>query len=377
LLRLGVNGREADLTYDYQDRLVRYVNRKTNTTVSFAYDPFGRRIAKTVTRGNTTLSDTRYRFGDAALWNVIEERDASGNTLATYVHGNFIDEVVSMTRGGTMYYFHGDDLDSALAVTDSLGNVVERYGYSDFGAPIVYDVSGARIASSAIGNPYLFAGREWDPETGLYYVRSRYLDPYLGRFITRDRIGVWGDPGNFGNAYNYAGFDPGSWVDPFGMLPWYDRWLNNAANFSAGFADSLSFGATDWVREQIGVNDVVDHDGGWYKGGEYTQIGVEVAVTGGGAALRHAAAKKGGQLIRREANRQVRKHTRPGYVQHHVNTIKGHPAVKGGRGARQSHYPTGGLPDWFHSGRWNIKYIKKGDPLHDWQIGRASCRERV
>ena len=70
------------------------------------------------------------------------------------------------------------------------GALAERYAYSPFGqvnAP----------SHPAIGNPYLFAGREFDSETGLYYSRARYYDPDMGRFLSTDPllrhcvIGAW------------------------------------------------------------------------------------------------------------------------------------------------------------------------------------------
>ncbi|MEK6674027.1 MAG: RHS repeat-associated core domain-containing protein, partial [Planctomycetota bacterium] len=58
---------------------------------------------------------------------------------------------------------------------------------------------------------------EYDPETGLYHYRTRYYDPSIGRFITRDRIGLWGDRGGLGNAQAYGGNNPFSMVDPYGL----------------------------------------------------------------------------------------------------------------------------------------------------------------
>jgi len=51
---------------------------------------------------------------------------------------------------------------------------------------------GNTLAESAIDNPYMFNGRRYDPESGFYWYRTRYLDPLAGRFTTRDTIGVWG-----------------------------------------------------------------------------------------------------------------------------------------------------------------------------------------
>jgi RHS repeat-associated protein len=67
-----------------------------------------------------------------------------------------------------------------------------------------------------IGNDTLFTGRRYDPETGLYYYRTRYLDPVAGRFTIRGTIGTWGDQANVGNGYTYVGNNPYSFGDAFG-----------------------------------------------------------------------------------------------------------------------------------------------------------------
>jgi len=53
-------------------------------------------------------------------------------------------------------------------IRDDLGSIVagiERYDYSDFGDPKVLDLNYTPVSgnTSAIGNPYLFTGRRWDP----------------------------------------------------------------------------------------------------------------------------------------------------------------------------------------------------------------------
>jgi RHS repeat-associated protein len=114
------------------------------------------------------------------------------------------------------YFYHGDDQHNVMVVTDASGGVVERYEYNDYGQPTIFDNQGNPLTASAIGNPYLFNGGHYDAETGLYYYRTRYLDPAAGRFITRDTIGIWGDPINLGNAYTYVGNNPWTLLDPYG-----------------------------------------------------------------------------------------------------------------------------------------------------------------
>jgi RHS repeat-associated protein len=73
------------------------------------------------------------------------------------------------------------------------------------------------LTASAYGNPFLFTGRRWDGRTGYYDYRTRPFDPAVGRFLSRDKIGVWGDPLGLGNGYAYVGNNPWGYVDPFGL----------------------------------------------------------------------------------------------------------------------------------------------------------------
>ncbi|MHC4414366.1 MAG: RHS repeat domain-containing protein [Planctomycetota bacterium] len=199
----------ATVTYDYRNQMVEYIDPSTGVTAHYTYDALGRRIESVV-----NAQTTRY-FYDGRR--VCEEQDGLGMPEATYVYGLYIDEVLNMQRGGTDYYYHCDDLYNVMAVTDDLGQVVERYEYQDYGNPEIFDPIGAPRPESAIGNPYLFTGRRFDPETGWYYYRTRYLDPIAARFTTRDTIGIWGSMGNLGNGYTYVGNNPATLLDPLGQ----------------------------------------------------------------------------------------------------------------------------------------------------------------
>jgi RHS repeat-associated protein len=60
---------------------------------------------------------------------------------------------------------------------------------------------------------YRWAGREYDQETELHYLRARYYDPQLGRFLSEDPIGIAGGV----NLYEYAGDDPVNASDASGL----------------------------------------------------------------------------------------------------------------------------------------------------------------
>ena len=198
---------QKNIIYDYRNLIVEVNDVNTGQVHTYAYDALGRRIEKVVDSTGTPQT-TQYFYEDAR---VIEEQDANNVTQATYVYGNYIDEVLNMRRDSNDYYYHADDMYNVMAITDSNGTVVERYEYGDYGEPDFI------LTTAGVDNPYLFNGRRYDSETGLYYYRTRYLDPKAGRFTSRDSIGIWGDSANMGNGSAYAGNNPWSSLDPFGL----------------------------------------------------------------------------------------------------------------------------------------------------------------
>lgn len=202
--------------YDEENRLIRVTRIADSQVVGeYQYDALSRRVVKLIDPGGMDIS-THYFYDDAR---VLEEQDAFGVTQATYVYGNYIDEVMTMDRGGQTYYYHQNSLWSVAAVTDSATNVVERYAYDAYGCVTITDGSGIPVPDnpwgtphSAIGNPYMFTGRRLDEETGLYYYRARYYDCVKGRFLQRDPLGYVDGM----NLYEYVGNNPISVVDPWG-----------------------------------------------------------------------------------------------------------------------------------------------------------------
>ncbi|NKB25884.1 MAG: hypothetical protein GKR87_16240 [Kiritimatiellae bacterium] len=128
---------QSTLTYDYRNQMVEYIDAGSTQRHTYAYDPFGRRIAKGIDVDGVA-NEIRYFYNDDQ---VIEEQDAVGATLASYVYGLYIDEALNMQRSGTNYYYHTDDLYNVMAITDTNGSVVERYDYDDYGQPIFFNQS--------------------------------------------------------------------------------------------------------------------------------------------------------------------------------------------------------------------------------------------
>lgn len=202
--------------YDYENRIVSAAKQVTGNpnadTITFKYDPFGRRVEKNVStyeNGIPTTYKYTYVYDNEDIILEVLERTQNGNittTTTAYTHGPGIDEPLSLTKDGQTYYYHADGLGSITSITDSTETVVNRYAYDSFGA---------LKSSETIRNAYAFTGREYDIETGLYYYRARYYDPEAGRFVSKDPIGF---AGGDVNVYNYTVGNPVNWVDPDGLM---------------------------------------------------------------------------------------------------------------------------------------------------------------
>jgi RHS repeat-associated protein len=83
--------------------------------------------------------------------------------------------------------------------------LIETIEYDVYGLPSVAVEPG----KTATGNRYLFTGREWDSETGLYHYRARAYSPSLGRFLQRDPLEAL-------PLYGYVGMRPIIFTDPSG-----------------------------------------------------------------------------------------------------------------------------------------------------------------
>ena len=175
------------------------------------------------------MGATKYYLYDNE--DIIAEYDSAGSLTASYVHGQGIDEPISMTRGGNTYYYTFDGLGSVFELTDNSESVVESYKYDAFGNVTIFDSSLVPRPSSLVNNPYTYTSREYDSETGLYYYRARYYDASVGRFLTEDPIlKVFRSQSGFVymlpllmlksqllNPYIYAYNNPITKYDPYGL----------------------------------------------------------------------------------------------------------------------------------------------------------------
>ena len=79
-----------------------------------------------------------------------------------------------------------------------------------------FDAYGASRSQSGTQLPFGFTGEQTDAESGLVYLRARYLDPSTGRFLTADSFGGMASNPQSLNRYGYAEGNPIENTDPSG-----------------------------------------------------------------------------------------------------------------------------------------------------------------
>src|SRR5882724_8765595 len=205
--------------YDAESHLV-------SGSMSCTYDGLGRCVRRTV-GGVTKL----FTYDD---WKPFLEWDGAGNWMAWNIYGAGPDEILARYDvAGRVSIYKQDQHGNVPAVLDQFGNVVEKYTYDAFGKPTVFDAYGNVLNDangnphSAIGNRFLFQGREWIPELGIYDYRHRMYHPGLGHFLQADPTGF--DAGDM-NLFRYCDDDPVDGTDPTGLL---NMW-GNLMNFYSG-----------------------------------------------------------------------------------------------------------------------------------------------
>ncbi len=276
------------LSYDSENRLISASTRRHKVT--FSYDALGRRVSKLVVpvpptertlpvpsgHHPETKSITNYVHD---LDRVIAEYDGNtGNLLRRYVYGPGIDEPIVLQTGGATYTYHFDGLGSVTALTNAAGQVVEQYRYGAYGQPVTV---------SSVGNPYLFTGRHFDVETGLYYHRARYYDPEIGRFVQVDPIGSLGGL----NLYSYAQNNPINLLDPFGLAPTTSDRLWQVA----GAAGMVGASFIPGVGEAMDLYTLFASDSAWWERGlSLLSLGANVLTAG--AAPNFGAIARAGRV---------------------------------------------------------------------------------
>jgi len=200
----------ANYTYDPFNRLTQAVT--PGQTAQYQYDGMGNRIARSINGSVTNyVVDPR-----GSLSHVLAESDNGGNITSYFVYG--IGLIAKIAPTNQTYFYHYDGSGSTIGLSDTSGSLVSMYAYDSYG--------NLTNSTEAVDNPFRYAGQAgvMDERNGLLYMRARYYQPGIGRFINKDPVEVLAGL----NLYAYVLDNPISRFDPTGF--WYIDF-----NFSAAY----------------------------------------------------------------------------------------------------------------------------------------------
>ena len=191
---------------------------------TFTYDACGRRLTKN---------------------NLVYTYDSNGKLIRQSNGLEFFYDhtgVAGMKYNGATYIYRKDVQGNIIALLDNSGEIVVKYTYDAWGnyAAEALDRVDGKVQFNNVDpdtefnadyekykqlaniNPFRYRGYYYDTETELYFLKTRYYDPEVGRFISPDSI-EYLDPETINglNLYAYCNNNPVSNVDPNGNKWWH------------------------------------------------------------------------------------------------------------------------------------------------------------
>ena len=148
--------------------------------------------------------------------------------------------IEALRRDGENYYYHQDEQLSTAFITGSNGSIQNSYQYDAFGVELK--------KTEQLSNRIRYTGQQYDSLMEQYYLRARYYNPVLGRFMQEDVY-----QGDGLNLYAYCDNNPVTYYDPTGygkksqQNPYANANTNGDGNQGKSGSDPNEFFIDDWT----------------------------------------------------------------------------------------------------------------------------------
>ena len=219
-----------DFGWDAKNQLVRARTKNHSSAahaydLTFTHDAEGRRVQKHVVeyQHGAVVSENFITFVWDG-WDLLYERQQLPSGLTTierkYLWGPDIADGASGGAGGLLLIQEtkGNNTQKIIPLYDGTGHVTALTNLNkDLLASYAYGPFGEKISATgplANSNPWRWATKYFDEETGLYYFGKRYLDPVTGQWLSRELLGE----SESLNLYSYCHNDPVNRVDVLGLM---------------------------------------------------------------------------------------------------------------------------------------------------------------
>ena len=201
-------------TYEWQAgrQLKSMTNATTGVTMEFTYNHAGLRTKK-VRKANGVLAETtEYILRGKNVVGLTHTDHASNEVDTMRFFYDAQGKVAQVNFNGSVYGYVRNLQGDIVGMLDNSGSLVVEYKYNAWGRAI----STVGTLTTTVGkyNLFRYRGYNYDEETGLYYLRSRYYNPVMERFVNADtRVnGI----GSAANVYCYCNNSSLRFIDPDG-----------------------------------------------------------------------------------------------------------------------------------------------------------------
>ena len=230
MLHGPLNGEMGDYTYDCRNRLIE-TKAADGTVTAYTYDAENTRLTEeTENTRHTFVTDKETTYSQLLTETISEKHLLTYKETATitYTYGNgLISDSRKEAKGSDTEkrYYHYNHIGSTTAITDADGDLLYSFTYGTYGELTgIYDADGDPVGDKTAvirseNLRFLYNGR-YGVETGangLYYMRARYYNPQIKRFINRDIIDGSITDSQSLNKYSYVQGNPVNLIDPFGL----------------------------------------------------------------------------------------------------------------------------------------------------------------
>jgi len=190
--------------YNTENRLSEIKDENGQTIATYYYDPFGRRLSKTITdHGTATTTTTYFHYNDEGY--SAEKTDGQITSYLFSPQQTWSTSPILKRENNNYYYYQNDHLGTPNILHNKQGQVVNAREMKAFG----------EWSNSINITPdnFAFAGQYKDAESNLMYNYFRTFNAKHGRYIKEDPAGMI----DGFNRYSYAQHNPLIYYDYWGL----------------------------------------------------------------------------------------------------------------------------------------------------------------
>ncbi len=218
LLKKVLDGEETSFENNVLSQLTA-IKKADQTAITFSYDPYGRVLVEkhlnTKGKNKKTLSTTRYLYLGYQEIGTISQKGVIETLKIPGLQGDELAPTcIAIEIKGEVYVPLHDVAGNVIKLIDPQSReIVESYEYTAFGEESIFNEAGGKEEVSIMGNPWRFAEKRVDENSGLILFGLRFYDPTIGRWISPDPAGIIDGP----NLYSYLHNNQVNSFDRFGL----------------------------------------------------------------------------------------------------------------------------------------------------------------